>query len=90
MNYIVIKKDCVPYSSGDGAVLFQDNIIADYKEITRQMSEKLERRERGGEGEREEREGNTSPLVAAQARIHELELGNASSLPLSLWVVDEL
>jgi hypothetical protein len=68
--------------------LFQDNIIADYKEITRQMSEKLERRERGGEGEGEEREGkeeNTSPLAAAQARIHELELGNASSdLPPSL------
>ncbi len=53
------------------------------------MSEKLERRERGGEGEREgeERGGkgeNTSPLAAAQARIHELELGNASSLFLSM------
>jgi hypothetical protein len=66
--------------------LFQDNIIADYKKITRQMSEKLERRERDGEGEGEERGGkeNTSPLAAAQARIHELELGNASS-PLTLF-----
>jgi hypothetical protein len=39
------------------------------------MSEKLERKERGEAEERAEKEGGASPLEAALARIHELELG---------------
>ena len=47
----------------------------DYKEITKEMSEKLERKERGEAEERAVKEGGASPLEAALARIHELELG---------------
>jgi hypothetical protein len=63
----------------DNLPCVQDNIIADYKEITKQMSEKLERKERGEAEERAEKEGGASPLEAALARIHELELGTCTS-----------
>jgi len=50
----------------------KENIITDYKEITGKLSDKLERREKGGEQRKPSVE--SQPLDSALSRVQELEL----------------